>query len=120
MTPSKAVYDRFVSDVLKSEGKAKDEIRAEYRFDYARARSNRFADRMKNGAVTVILDPDVAAVFGSSGVTYRRNADTKRCSNHRRRQDSKSTINAELLQSLKNLQRKSCSAAARNSECPRF
>jgi len=46
--------------------KAKDEIRAEYRFDYARARSNRFADRMKNGAVAVILDPDVAAVFGSS------------------------------------------------------
>ncbi len=46
--------------------KAKDEMRAEYRFDYARARSNRFADRMKNGAVAVILDPDVAAVFGSS------------------------------------------------------
>jgi hypothetical protein len=46
--------------------KAKDEMRAEYRFDYARAQSNRFADRMKNGAVAVILDPDVAAVFGSS------------------------------------------------------
>mgnify|MGYP001213520755 CR=1 FL=1 len=46
--------------------KAKDKMRAEYRFDYARARSNRFADRMKNGAVAVILDPDVAAVFGSS------------------------------------------------------
>jgi hypothetical protein len=46
--------------------KAKDEMRAEYRFDYAKARSNRFADRMKNGAVAVILDPDVAAVFGSS------------------------------------------------------
>jgi hypothetical protein len=44
----------------------KDEMRAEYRFDYARARSNRFADRMKNGAVAVILDPDVDAVFGSS------------------------------------------------------
>ena len=41
-------------------------MRAEYRFDYAKARSNRFADRMKNGAVAVILDPDVAAVFGSS------------------------------------------------------
>lgn len=46
--------------------KAKDAMRAEYRFDYAMARSNRFADRMKNGAVAVILDPDVAAVFGSS------------------------------------------------------
>jgi Tfp pilus assembly protein PilF len=46
--------------------KAKDEIRAEYRFDYVRARFNRFADRMKNGAAAVILDPDVAAAFGSS------------------------------------------------------
>ena len=46
--------------------KTKDEMRAEYRFDYAKARSNRFADGMKNGAVAVILDPDVAAVFGSS------------------------------------------------------
>jgi hypothetical protein len=50
----------------KQPRKAKDEIRAEYRFDYARARSNRFVDCMKNGAVAVILDPDVAAVFGSS------------------------------------------------------
>lgn len=46
--------------------KAKDAMRAEYRFDYAKARPNRFADRMKNGAVAVILDPDVAAVFSSS------------------------------------------------------
>lgn len=41
-------------------------MRAEYRFDYVKARANRFAGRMKNGAVAVILDPDVAAVFGSS------------------------------------------------------
>lgn len=41
-------------------------MRAEYRFDYAKARPNRFADRMKNGVVAVILDSDVAAVFGSS------------------------------------------------------
>jgi hypothetical protein len=46
--------------------KTQDEMRAEYRFDYAKARPNRFVDRMKNGAVAVILDPDVAAVFGSS------------------------------------------------------
>lgn len=46
--------------------KTKDEMRAEYRFDYAKARSNRFADRKKNGTVAVILDPDVAAIFGSS------------------------------------------------------
>jgi hypothetical protein len=41
-------------------------MRAEYRFDYAKARTNRFAGRIKKGAVAVILDPDVAAVFDSS------------------------------------------------------
>lgn len=46
--------------------KTQGEMRVEYRFDYAKTRTKRFADRMKNGAVTVILDPDVAAVFGSS------------------------------------------------------
>ena len=46
--------------------KTQGEMRVEYRFDYAKARPNRFADRMKNGAVAVILDPGVAAVFGSS------------------------------------------------------
>jgi len=50
----------------KQPRKIQDEMWAEYRFDYAKARPNRFADRMKNGGVAVILDPDVAAVFGSS------------------------------------------------------
>jgi hypothetical protein len=40
-------------------------MRVEYRFDYLKARPNRFANRMKNGAIAVILDPDVAAVFAS-------------------------------------------------------
>jgi len=42
-----------------------------------------------------------------TGAFYGRKAAAKRGSNHRRRQDSKSTINAELLQSLKDPQRKS-------------
>jgi hypothetical protein len=46
--------------------KTKEEMRGEYRFDYAKAKPNRFAGRIKNGAVAVILDPDVAAVFRSS------------------------------------------------------
>lgn len=41
-------------------------MRAEYRFDYAKAKPNRFASRLKTGAVAVILDPDVASVFRSS------------------------------------------------------
>jgi len=39
-----------------------------------------------------------------TGVFCGRKADAKRGSNYRRRQDGKSTINAELLQSLKNPQ----------------
>ncbi len=38
------------------------DIRAEYAFDYRKARANRFAP-LRNGAVAVVLDPDVASVF---------------------------------------------------------
>jgi hypothetical protein len=41
-------------------------MRREYRFDYRRARPNRFAPLMKDGTLAVVLDPDVASVFGSS------------------------------------------------------
>ena len=38
-------------------------MRAEYRFDYAKSRPNRFAARMKDGVMAVVLDPDVASAF---------------------------------------------------------
>jgi hypothetical protein len=41
-------------------------MRAEYNFDYSKARPNRFASRMRDRAVAVVLDPDVAKVFNSS------------------------------------------------------
>ncbi len=41
------------------------EMRREYRFDYRKSRSNRFAPLMKAGAVAIVLDPDVASVFRS-------------------------------------------------------
>jgi len=41
-------------------------MQAEYRFDYGQGRSNRFAERMGKETVTVVLDPDVAAVFTTS------------------------------------------------------
>lgn len=41
-------------------------IRSEYRFDYRRAKPNRFAEKMTEGALAVVLEPDVAAVFRSS------------------------------------------------------
>lgn len=53
---------------MKKTRKAKtaaDGLRAEYEFDYGRGRKNRFA---AGGwpAVAVVLEPDVARVFGSS------------------------------------------------------
>lgn len=43
-----------------------EELRREYRFDYAKAKPNRFAAQMEPGTIAVVLDPDVAAVFKSS------------------------------------------------------
>jgi len=41
-----------------------DEVmQPEYRFDYRKAKPNRFAARVKPGSRAVVLDPDVAAVF---------------------------------------------------------
>ena len=40
-------------------------LRAEYRFDYTKARPNRFAKRYKAGSRVVVLDPDIAEVFTS-------------------------------------------------------
>ena len=42
-----------------------NDLRREYRFDYRKARSSRFAARFREGAVAVVLDPDVASVFRS-------------------------------------------------------
>jgi hypothetical protein len=38
----------------------------EYRFDYSRAKPNRFAEKIAKDSVAVVLDPDVAARFKSS------------------------------------------------------
>lgn len=43
----------------------RDGMRREYRFDYRKARPNRFAALMKGRTVAVVLDPDVASVFRS-------------------------------------------------------
>jgi hypothetical protein len=42
-----------------------DELRAEYEFDYSKGRKNRFAVS-GSPTVAVVLEPDVARVFGSS------------------------------------------------------
>jgi hypothetical protein len=45
---------------------SKDELKPEYRFDYRKAKPNRFAAAIPEHAVVVVLEPDVAAVFNSS------------------------------------------------------
>jgi hypothetical protein len=50
----------------KKRQSASDTMRKEYRFDYRRAKPNRFAEKMTEGALAVVLEPDVAAVFRSS------------------------------------------------------
>lgn len=42
------------------------ELASEYRFDYKKAKPNRFASRMKNEPLIVMVDPDVAKVFTTS------------------------------------------------------
>ena len=48
-----------------------DDLRAEYDLDYAQSRPNRFAPRMSGTTVAVVLEPDVAAVFGTSEAVNR-------------------------------------------------
>ena len=43
-----------------------EDMRREYRFDYKKAKPNRFAEQMGAGTIAVVLDPDVAMVFKSS------------------------------------------------------
>ena len=47
----------------KPPGAAEDELLPEYRFDYKKARPNRFAARVKPGSRAILLDADVAEVF---------------------------------------------------------
>ncbi|MBV6393015.1 MAG: hypothetical protein KPEEDBHJ_02245 [Anaerolineales bacterium] len=38
----------------------------EYRFDYKKAKPNRFAARMKDEPLVVLIEPDIAKVFASA------------------------------------------------------
>ncbi len=43
-----------------------DDLQAHYDFDYSKAKQNRFAERINQESVIVVLDPDVADVFPTS------------------------------------------------------
>jgi hypothetical protein len=59
-----------ISDHKKTRERS-DELRPEYRFDYSKAKPNRFAKRMSAETIAVVLDQDVAAVFKSSKVVNK-------------------------------------------------
>ena len=42
------------------------EMAPEYRFDYKKAKPNRFAARMKDEPLIVMIEPDIAKVFTSA------------------------------------------------------
>lgn len=47
----------------RTKEKASEEMRPEYRFDYTRAKANRFAGRISKERLVVLLDPEVSRVF---------------------------------------------------------
>ena len=47
----------------KSKRSTTDQLRGEYRFDYSKAKPNRFASRVDKSRLVVALDPDVSEVF---------------------------------------------------------
>ena len=49
--------------VVEHASSISDEMRDEYQFDYSKAKPNRFAPRIGQDQLMIVLDPDVAAVF---------------------------------------------------------
>ncbi|NUQ65722.1 MAG: hypothetical protein HUU20_24900 [Pirellulales bacterium] len=47
----------------KAKSRTSNELRGEYRFDYSKAKPNRFASRVDKARLVVALDPDVSEVF---------------------------------------------------------
>ena len=44
----------------------KEDLLREYRFDYSKAKPNRFSAEMPAETIAVVLEPDIAAVFKSA------------------------------------------------------
>jgi hypothetical protein len=61
-----------------------DDVRTEYQFDYSQAKPNRFASRMKQPVVAVVLESDVAAVFDSSAKVNAQLRSAMSARQHRR------------------------------------
>lgn len=56
----------MIMNTQKDKPEEMDEIEVHYDFDYRKAKVNRFAERLQNERVMVVLDADVADVFPTS------------------------------------------------------
>ena len=54
------------TEASKPDVKKSEDMLPEYKFDYSKARPNRFATQLKKEEVTIKLDPDVSEVFTTS------------------------------------------------------
>ena len=50
---------------IKREKKSKADLQPEYRFDYSKAKPNRFAAKIQRDCKAVVLDADVARIFST-------------------------------------------------------
>jgi hypothetical protein len=64
--PASSIKTLRRTSAPKSSKVSRNAMRVQYRFDYGRAKPNRFAAEMSEGVIAVVLDPDVAVVFKSS------------------------------------------------------
>jgi hypothetical protein len=53
------------------QGDDPDELLPEYHFDYRKARPNRFAPKIEDGSLIVVLEPDIARVFNTPEAVKR-------------------------------------------------
>ena len=61
--------ERIIKKVTRArDSHAADDLRSEYRFDYGKAKPNRFAASYRAGSRVMVLDPDVAQAFTSAEV----------------------------------------------------
>ncbi len=56
---------RKVNKTTPEPGAEIHEMLPEYRFDYSKARPNRFAAEIAEGSLVVVLEPEIARVFGT-------------------------------------------------------
>jgi hypothetical protein len=51
---------------VRKKVQGKEDLLREYRFDYSKAKPNRFAAEMPAETIAVVLEPDIAAIFKSA------------------------------------------------------